>query len=478
MERQNNSSFTILTLLFLFSVVLASPPSSWPYFHPNSGQTSIAIPDQIDTSWQVNFGDSIQIYPTISPITGWINQHQQEVVYLGTSIGVFCVSVDHGQIIWFYHTTQPVKYTPAYWDTNRLYVPAGDSLICLNPTTGQWLWGYHCSGNLFHVIGLGDYVGVVDDSSYVYVFAYQTNQLAWRSELLSPKGGCDNTSLVLDSHGCVYVVTGGNQSAYYDFKIFKFNLDSGQVVWSSAEGPLWEPGGVRMSPVLRHDSILVFGTHTDFGWTSSIYNYRTSDHWRTYRQTFTYSDGPVMASPAVDSGGHTYFPTANFFLALDDSNGQIRQYDFPFDASSPVIDPNHKIIFGTLDGRLIVIDQTNGLISEFPCSGDLASPAIGSDGSIYIAGNNTIYKFSASLGQPEGSVKVVKRNDCFGVHPNPFHQQLMVDGASGLVEIYALNGRLLCRAKQPGLFKWRTNGLPGGVYLVKINRQIFKVVKD
>jgi len=474
--KNRTSSFTILTLLFLFSTVLAGGPSSWPYFHPNYGRSTVAIPEAVSLRWQVNFGDSVQIYPTTSPITGWINQHQQEVVYLGTSIGVFCLSAESGEVIWFYHTVQPVKYAPAYWDTNRLYVPAGDSLICLDPATGQWIWGYHCHDVLFHVIGLGNYIGVIDASSYVYVFNYQTNQLAWQVGPLASGAGCDNTSLALDNHGCVYAVTCGNALAWYDFKIFKFDLTSGQQIWSYDDWFAAEPGGVRMSPGLRHDSLLVFGTHAAYGWTSSIYNYRASDHQQTWRRTFTYSDGPVMASPAVDTNGYTYFPTANFLLALDDSNNQRWQYDFPFDASSPAIDLNHKIIFGTTDGQLLILNQLGGVAYQADSLGDsLTSPAIGSDGSIYIASDmSVLYKFGDVV-VAQDEPRSARGLSGIKIYPNPFRQRLTINSLSG-VKIYSLDGRRVFAASR-GLVVWRPVGLQSGVYLVKTNQQMIKVVK-
>jgi len=474
--KNRTSSLTIFALLFLFSVGLAGGPSSWPCFHPNYGRSTVAIPETVSLRWQVNLGDSVQIYPTTSPITGWINQYQQEVVYLGTSIGVFCLSADDGQVIWFYHTAQPVKYAPAYWDVNRLYVPAGDSLICLDPTTGHWIWGYHCQDVLFHVVGLGNYIGVIDASSYVYVFDYQTNQLAWQVGPLVSGAGCDNTSLALDNNGCVYAVTCGNALAWYDFKIFKFNLTSGQQIWSYDDWFAAEPGGVRMSPGLRHDSLLVFGTHAVYGWASSIYNYRASDHQQTWRRTFTYSDGPVMASPAVDTNGYTYFPTANFLLALDDSNNQRWQYDFSFNASSPAIDLNHKIIFGTSDGRLVIINQANSLVSEFSCGGDLTSPALGSDSSIYIASDmSVLYKFGDVV-VAQDEPKSGRALSGIKIYPNPFSQRLTINSSSD-VGIYSLDGRQVFVASR-GSVVWRPVGLPSGVYLVKAGRQILKVVKD
>lgn len=468
MKKQNNSSFTILTLLFLFSVALASPPSSWPYFHPNSGFTSIIIPDGLDTIWHDEFGLSIS--PTTSPVMGWIND-TTEAVFVATSYGMLAINAVTGDLIWDYPTSESLKYAPIYLDSAHLCVSMGDSLICLDPQTGAKTWSYPLGGQGFHVVGLYNRFGVVTDNGKLFVFDHiPPRDSSWQVGPL-PGGGCDNIAPICDNQGYVYVVTLGT-IPYTDFNLCKIG-PNGDIVYSP-DYFFAEPGGVRMTPGLKHDSILIFGTDTLFGWTSSIYNYRISDHRQALRRTFIYSDGPVMASPAIDTNGYTYFSTANFLLALDDANNQRWQSNFSFDASSPAIDGNHKIVFGTADGHLVVLNQGGVAMYDFFCGGDLCSPAIGSDGSVYIAGGNQVYKFGAALvGQKESSHSSLPKIE---VSPNPCSSYLTIQTTT-TIEIYDLSGRRIFHVSH-GPVVWRPSNLPSGVYLVKIDRQIFKVVKN
>ena len=467
------SSLTIFALLFLFSVNLAAGPSSWPCFHPNYGQTNLVVQEHPVLCWQVALGDSVQVYNTTSPIVGWIGQ--EEVVYLGTSQGLYCLAADSGTIICSRPTAQSIQYAPAYADTNRLYVPSGDSLLCFNPTNGQRLWGYQCSDKVFHVVNLGNDVGVIDASANVYVFSSANYQLRWHAGPLS-SGGCDNTSLIMDNERCVYAVTLGNPLSYFDFAFYKLGLDSGNVIWSDQE-LFWEPAGIRLTPGLRPNNQLCFATCRAEFWGSSIYNFDASNHQMTWRRSFTYPDGAIYASPAIDVNGYTYFPLATGLVGLDDSNQQRWRYNFLINASSPVVNGDHKIIFGTADGYLTILDHGGAVLESDSCGGDLTSPAIGGDGSIYIANSlGTVYKYDDEVvGQKEEWSPVAQIN-ALKIYPNPFVDRLTI-ATRAFVTIYAMDGRLVFRGQAP--LTWPTSQLPEGLYLVKLDgRQGIKLVKD
>ena len=240
MKKQNYSSFTILTLLFLFSAVLALP-SSWPYFRPNFGQTSIIVPDQIDTSWQANLGDSVYIFPTTSLVTGRINGN--EAIFVPTSCGVFALDAADGHTIWTYATTDSLKYAPLYLDSAHLYVSIGDSLIGLDPQTGQRIWSSSLTSQGFHAVPLSSgKIGVISTSGKLFVFDLVHSDSSWQIGPL-PGGGCDNIAPVWDSQGYIYVVTLGTMLS--DFNLCKVS-PNGDLVYSP-DYLFYEPGGIRSS---------------------------------------------------------------------------------------------------------------------------------------------------------------------------------------------------------------------------------------
>jgi len=126
--------FKNLFLLFVWLTVWAGGGSSWPQFQhdaKNSGFTAITTDtENLGLIWAKDLGTEIS--PFTSPIIGWANG--EEVVYIGTTNGIYCLSSTNGEIVWFHPTTMPIIYTPVY-ELDRLYVPVAETLVCLNPQT-------------------------------------------------------------------------------------------------------------------------------------------------------------------------------------------------------------------------------------------------------------------------------------------------------------------------------------------------------
>lgn len=466
--------FFIITLCC--SLVWAGGSSAWPQFQhdsKNSSFTSIVLPSNPELIWTKDLTTSIS--PFTSPIIGWANG--EEVVYIGTGEGLYCVSSSSGDVVWFYPTSLPVIYTPAY-ESDRLYFGAGDTLYCLNAQSGE----------LIHKVGLGSplngHLTISSDHLYLVagkrLFAFNglNCELLWQTSDLGT--GFDNQAPAVDD-SYIYVVTLGNTLAWYDYRIYKFNSD-GQQIWMKEE-LYFEPGGCRMSPTVAPNGDIYFGLVYSPGWTSSLYCYKPNGdlYWRK-----TDDDGIAYSSPAV-SGNNSmiifgaYGNNGNFIRKCDTSGNLSWSYATDIRYSSPAIDGNNRIIFGTTDGWFKIVDDGGNLCYQYNCGGSLTSAAIAWDqfqGAIYIASDNgKVYKFGSSdVGVEERNISTINQIKCF---PNPFKNVLNVSlERRETVRIFDIAGREIF-SETGQRISWQAQTVPAGVYFVQIGdrQEQIKVVK-
>jgi outer membrane protein assembly factor BamB len=106
-------------------------------------------------------------------------------------------------------------------------------------------------------------------------------------------------------------------------------------------------------------------------------------------------NSPMTSSPTVGADGTVYVGCMNGKLYAIDKDGNLRwTHDTGgFIYSSPAVDPNGRVFFGSQDGKLYALGSDGSELWEYATAGPgqvggaiLASPVIGLNGSVYIAG--------------------------------------------------------------------------------------------
>lgn len=322
------------------------------------------------------------------------------VVFAGESSGqyfLYCLRND-GEIFWRINLPSLVKGFPAIdEDGQQVVVSIGDSLMALSLLSGDRLWANGLMGPGWHPALWRNSVFVPDEGGYLSVYNATDGTLRWRNGPLG--NGLFNTTATVDGlRGYVYIGTLGNRACYFDWKVYSFD-SLGNQRWVE-EYLAFEPGGIRMTMPLISLEVI----HHNFwfwGWQCGVYGVDSSGvRWRY---------GPIgfqtfYSSIAFDeSRSWLYLGTSQGLLVLDTLGNFIREFSIgPITYSSPLIDSLGCVLIGTDDGTFYIFDSNGEIIFEYATSdGPLASPTVGLNGDVYIAGESKIYCFSTLPGEKD-----------------------------------------------------------------------------
>ncbi len=123
-------------------------------------------------------------------------------------------------------------------------------------------------------------------------------------------------------------------------------------------------------------------------------------------------NAPLLSAPSIGPDGRLFVGSRDGRLSALDPNGSVRWTHGTGDAiySSPAIASNGNVYFGSTDGKLYALDANGAMLWSFETNAlanlqgaVFASPSIGADGTVYIAGlyDPTLY----ALDPADGSVK-------------------------------------------------------------------------
>ena len=255
---------------------------------------------------------------------------------------------------------------------------------------------------------------------------------------------------------------GGGMQNYHSTTVLTNVIISGNIVYQYG-------GGMSIdysSPVLTN--VCVSGNVAGRG-GGGVYNWSSSPQ---VRNSIIWSNGiastnvAIVGSPAPaysyslvqGSGGSNSW---NNLLGIDNGNNidadPLFTGDLRLKENSPCIDAGNKSFF---------------------CQGE--DPEL-SNITTDLAGNPRIYGNEIDLGayefQGATSIKIPSKGSKLLVYPNPTRGVLRIDSVDGKIDkiqLFDIHGKLIMQPTQP---EFDMSVLPKGIYLLKVNSEMMKVVK-
>ncbi|MCD6220092.1 PQQ-binding-like beta-propeller repeat protein, partial [Candidatus Calescamantes bacterium] len=290
-----------------------------------------------------------------------------------------------GTLKWKYTTGNNVFSSPAIGSDGTIYVGSLDgNLYAINPD-GTLKWKYKTGGCILSPPAIDSvgtiYVGSSDRNLYAI---NPDGKLKWK---FKTGGFLPQSFPAIGSDGTIYV--GSNDVRSFYSNIYAINPD-GTLKWK------YTTGGWVSSPAIGSDGTIYVGSED-----GNLYaiNPDGTLKWKI-KKVLAY-----FSSPAIGSDGTIYvgtFGDFNLFDAINPDgtlkwNGNLYainpdgtlKWKYKTGAiwlqSSPAIGSDGTIYVGSLDGNLYAINPDGTLKWKFT-TGDSAfsSPAIGSDGTIYV----------------------------------------------------------------------------------------------
>jgi len=207
--------------------------------------------------------------------------------------------------------------------------------------------------------------------------------LAW-----SYQGDRMSSSPAIGSDGKVYISSFDDDS--FDGYLYSLN-PTASLDWSYKTGD-----GMVSSPAIGSDGKVYVGSE-DY----CLYSINSSG---TFGWSYQTRDVIESSSPAIDSDGKVYIISGDSSLYSINSNGGLvwsYQSGYYIGSSSPAIGSDGKVYIGsskseTIDGYsyyygyLYSVNSNASLVWSYQSGGDIfSSPAIGSDGKVYIGSSKT-----------------------------------------------------------------------------------------
>jgi outer membrane protein assembly factor BamB len=300
-------------------------------------------------------------------------------VYQATFDGKLFAITPAGEIKWTYNMGHEIKSSPAIAEDGTVYFGARDrKFYALTPdgklkwtfATGAWIDSSPAVGADGAVyFGSWDkkFYSLKPDGSLKWIFA--TSNIV----VSSPAIGADGT-IYFGSH---------------DRKFYALRPD-GTLRWSFLTG-----GPITSSPAIAADGTIYF-TSTD----GCLYALKPdgTERWRLRTGGFTES------SPVLDEQGEIYLGANNSRTAVTPNGEKCLDYPAPLPIDvSPVVAADGLVYFATAWGELSAFKPRGPIVwTAFIGRGVIpnSSPAIGTDGLIYLGDGRILYCFVATNAAP------------------------------------------------------------------------------
>ena len=302
-------------------------------------------------------------------------------IYIGSDDGKLYAFNSDGSSKWSFATGGMVRTTPVLGGSNVYVSSDSNKTYALDVNTGLKQWDSDTNASVWSSPTLSDdnstlYIGGDANGTHGWVFAINT---ADGTKLWDFDTNASVRSKPTIGGSMVYVGSDSNRT-------YALNAANGAHVWNYDTGE-----NVRSSPTLSDDNATL---------------YIGSDSNRTYALNaatgaFIWASldlgGFVRSTPTLNALGTTLYvgTDSNKTYALDALNGN-KQWEFDANGtvrSTPRLDVNGTIYFGSGDGKIYALATNGTKIWEYSTLGPVnSSPIISSSGRLYIGSNdNNLY---------------------------------------------------------------------------------------
>ena len=360
----------IISLLLVSMLITPALAADWSMFKndmSHSGYTDDAVNPPLTLKWTKNLGFETDSSPVIV----------DNVLYIGTTFGIFALEVKSGKELWRYPTNGFVKSVPAVAD-GVLYIGADD--------------------NQFYAIDARD------------------GSLKW----VNKKALDGFTASAAVSKKLVYAMP-------RDGSFYALDISNGEIIWSSLAGKMSES-----SPAVG-EGIIAFGT--DGGDIVTLDVSTGKEKWR-----YDTGASDIKSSPVITDGTIIIGSNDGSVYALTTDKGTVKwKYSTSDNVESSPSVKNGVVYFGSKDSNFFAVEAGTGKLKwKFPNSGQvLSAPAIANDVVYFGTRNNFIYGLDANSGQLLWKNSTGKNDKDYITSPAISGNMLFAATHSGLVYAYS-----------------------------------------
>ncbi|MCX9084250.1 MAG: PQQ-binding-like beta-propeller repeat protein [Candidatus Methanoperedens sp.] len=360
--------FTLILLLILITPAFAGDWNMFKNDATRSGYSDDVVNAPLTLKWTKELGFETDSSPVIA----------NDVLYIGSTYGIFALDAKTGNELWRYHTNGFITSVPAV-SNGVVYIGADDrKFYAIDAKNGtlKWMNDNSLDGYSASAVVLNNVVYAIPKDGTFYAFDGNNGQIVW-STLIGKRS--ESSPAVGDG-----IIGFGTDRG----EIVALDAATGKLKWSYDTGV----SDIRSSPVITNGTIIV-GSND-----GSIYALTTEKG--ALKWKYSTRDN-VESSPAVKNGIVYAGSRDSGFLAIDSETGNTR-WKFPDSGqviSSPAIS-NNVVYFGTKNNFIYGLDANTGQRlwrnSTGPNDKDyITSPAI--SGNVLYAATHSgiIYAFSS-----------------------------------------------------------------------------------
>jgi len=402
-DNDNSKSEEVFNPVWATQLLNAPIDSAWPMFGHDTKHTGRSSYSTVDT-WERIWAFETYGWADSSPAID-----KDGIIYIGSYR--FYAVYPNGTLRWERNIGGSIESCcPAIGENGIIYVGtahAGNYLCALYSTNGTIKWKHSAGGAVIAS-------PAIDADGVIYFAAgggypptghisalYPNGTLKWSY----PTNHVMYSSPAIGNDGTVYCGS-------HDNNVYALYPNNGTLNWKFTTGS-WVHG----SPTVADDGTIYIGS--DDGYLYAIYPNNGTMKWKC-------NVGCIRASPTLDEDGTIYVGVWEKAFYAIYPNSTIKWIFYPgakIWGSSAALSADGTIYFGTCDledtgGIEIIALYTDGTVKwRKELDTVFSSPAIGSDGTVYIGENAVDYGYLHAFGT--GELKADTNGPYYGLINNP-----------------------------------------------------------